>query len=130
MLSGQESRNQFNENLFTQETKTILERMFGLTLPGIPHGDTLAHLWKKLPPEALEKLRLAMVYRLPRSRYLERLRYGKRYLLARDGTELYRWKERHCAHCRYAAFIFLMTPSPMPQSQPRAIETYTFRPSF
>ena len=67
MLSGQESRNQFNENLFTQETKTILERVFGLNLPSIPHGDTLAYLWKKLPP-ALEKLRLTMVYRLLRSR--------------------------------------------------------------
>lgn len=103
MLSGQESRNQFNENLFTQETKTILEHMFGLILPSIPHGDTLAHLWKKLPPEALEKLRLAMVYRLLRSRCLERFRYGQRYILALDGTEVYRWKERHCEHCLYAA---------------------------
>lgn len=103
MLSGQESRNQFNENLFTQETKTILESLFGLTLPSIPHGDTLAHLWKKLPPEALEKLRLAMVYRLLRSRCLERFRYSQRYILALDGTEVYRWKERHCEHCLYAA---------------------------
>jgi hypothetical protein len=103
MVSGQESRNQFNENLFTQETKTILERMFGLNLPSIPHGDTLAHLWKKLPPEALEKIRMAMVHRLLRSRCLERFRYGKRYILALDGTELYRWKERHCPNCLYAA---------------------------
>jgi len=103
MLSGQESRNQFNENLFTQETKAILEHMLGLNLPSIPHGDTLAHLWKKLPPEALEKLRLAMIHRLLRSRCLERFRYGKRYILALDGTEIYRWKERHCKHCLFSA---------------------------
>ncbi|NCP67941.1 transposase [bacterium] len=103
MLSGQGSRNQLNENLFNEETKTILENIFGLKLPSIPHGDTLAHLWKKLPPEAMEKLRLAMIQRLLRSRCLEKFRYGKRYILTLDGTEIYRWKKRHCKHCLYSA---------------------------
>lgn len=30
MMSGQESRNQYNENLLTEETQAILENMFGL----------------------------------------------------------------------------------------------------
>lgn len=103
LLSGQESRNQYNENLLTQETQTILEKLFGIALPTIPHGDTLAHLWKQLKPEELEKLKVAMVHVLLRSRSLEKFRYQKHYILAVDGTELYRWKERHCPNCLYAA---------------------------
>jgi len=104
MLAGLESRNQFNENLCTEETRELLERTLGLTLPSLPHGDTLAHLWKKLPPECLEKLRTAMIRTLLRSRRLEAFRYRKQYyILALDGTELYRWNERHCDKCLQAA---------------------------
>jgi len=104
LLSGRKSRNQYNENLFNEETKMILERMFGVELPAIAHGDTLAHLWKVLNPEELEKLKTAMLRVLFRSRSLEKFRYQKHYYaLAVDGTELYRWKERHCPHCLYAA---------------------------
>lgn len=104
LLTGLGSRNQFNQHLCTEETQTLLQTTLGLTLPSLPHGDTLAHLWKKLPPEALETLRTTMLRTLLRSRRLERFRYRKQfYLLALDGTELYRWNERHCDHCLQAA---------------------------
>lgn len=104
LLLGQGSRNQFNQNLFTSETHTLLEKLFGLTLPSIPHGDTLAHLWKKLPPDTLDRLRTTMIWTLLRSRRLEGFRYRKQfYTFALDGTELYRWNQRHCNHCLHAA---------------------------
>jgi hypothetical protein len=103
MLSGQESRNQYNENLLTEETKAVLENMFGLTLPDLLHGDTLAHLWKQLDPQALEKMKIAMVKMLLRRRCLEAFRFRKQfYILAVDGTELYRWSEKHCDNCLHA----------------------------
>lgn len=103
MLSGQESRNQYNENLFNEETQAILEKLLGVTLPAMPHGDTLAHLWKQLEPDLLEKLKITMVRVLLRSRCLEKFRYQGYYLLAVDGTELYRWSEPHCNQCLHAA---------------------------
>ncbi|MBF2053206.1 MAG: transposase family protein, partial [Candidatus Sericytochromatia bacterium] len=104
LLAGLGSRNQFNENICSEETQLLLQKTLGLTLPSLPHGDTLAYLWKKLPPDALEKLRTTMVRTLLHSRRLERFRYRKQfYILAIDGTELYRWKERHCENCLHAA---------------------------
>jgi hypothetical protein len=104
LLAGLGSRNQFNENICTEETQLLLQKTLGLTLPSLPHGDTLAYLWKKLPPEAFEKLRTAMLRTLLRSRRLEAFRHRKQdYIFALDGTELYRWKGRHCAHCLKAA---------------------------
>lgn len=95
LLAGLESRNQFNENICTEETQRLLQKTLGLTLPSLPHGDTLAYLWKKLPPEVFEKLRTTMIRTLLRSRRLEAFRYRKQfYLLALDGTELYRWNQR------------------------------------
>lgn len=103
LLTGLESRNQFNENLCTEETQRLLQQTLGLTLPSLPHGDTLAYLWKKLPPEALEALRTAMIRTLLRSRRLASFRYCKQfYILVLDGTELYRWNERHCDQCLQA----------------------------
>lgn len=103
-LAGLGSRNQFNQNLNTEETQALLQKTLGLTLPSLPHGDTLAYLWKKLPPEIPEKLRMAMMRTLLRSRRLEAFRYRKQaYILALDGTELYRWDERHCDQCLHSA---------------------------
>lgn len=104
LLTGLESRNQFNENLCTEETQRLLQQSLGLTLPSLPHGDTLAYLWKKLPPDALDTLRTTMIRTLLRSRRLESFRDRKQfYILALDGTELYRWNERHCDQCLQAA---------------------------
>ena len=103
LMTGLGSRNQFNENICTEETQRLLQKTLGLKLPSLPHGDTLAYLWKKLPPEGPEKLRRAMLRTLLRSRRLEAFRYRQHYILALDGTELYRWDEPHCENCLYAA---------------------------
>ena len=104
LLAGLESRNQFNQNLCTKETQALLQNTLGLKLPSLPHGDTLAYLWKQLPPDTLDTLRTAMIRTLLRSRRLEAFRYRKQfYILALDGTELYRWDEPHCENCLHAA---------------------------
>ena len=104
MVSGQGSRNQYNEQLSTEETHRLLETLFHLELPSLPHGDTLAHLWKQLKPADIEKLKWVMLHCLLRRGYLKRFRDSRgRYLLALDGTELYRWSKPHCEQCLRAA---------------------------
>jgi len=95
-LTSQESRQQYNHQLLTQETRVTLESMLGLDLPSLPHGDTLCHLWEKLEIEALDKLKVTLLKVLIRRRCLERFRFKRTYLIAIDGVEIYRWKQRHC----------------------------------
>lgn len=67
----------------------------------IPNGDTLAYFWNKFQISELEKLTYKMSNKLLRSRQLENYRLGIYYLIAIDGTELYRFTEKHCEHCLY-----------------------------
>jgi len=101
-LTSQESRQQYNHQLLTQETRVTLESMLGLDLPSLPHGDTLCHLWEKLEIEALDKLKVTLLKVLIRRRCLERFRFKRTYLIAIDGVEIYRWKQRHCEHCLHS----------------------------
>ncbi|MFN8672885.1 MAG: hypothetical protein U0457_12485 [Candidatus Sericytochromatia bacterium] len=67
----------------------------------IPNGDTLAYFWNKFQISELEKLTYKMSNKLLRSRQLENYRLGIYYLIAIDGTEIYRFTEKHCEHCLY-----------------------------
>lgn len=101
LLSGQESRNQYNHHLLTEETLHILKKLFGLNIEDIPHGDTLAHLWKQLDVAHLSGLKLAMIRTLIRRKLLNSFRFKGRFLLAVDGVEIFRFKNRHCPHCLF-----------------------------
>lgn len=66
----------------------------------LPHGDTVRDTLEKVPVEELEKLRLKLVRILLRKKSLSAFRLlNKYYLIAVDGTELYKFKKRHCKHC-------------------------------
>lgn len=67
----------------------------------IPNGDTLAYFWRRFELSELEKLVHKMCNKLLRNRQLENYRIGVYYLIAIDGTEIYRFKEKHCDNCLY-----------------------------
>jgi hypothetical protein len=102
MSTSLESRNNYNQEMRYSESLELLNKLFGLELSSIPHGDTLAYLWEKLEFTELEKLRQAVISTLIKGRYLEKFRFRKTYLVAFDGVELYRWDEKHCDNCLYA----------------------------
>ena len=89
---------QLHCSLGRSKSERNIETCFALE--GLSHGDTLKNFLKKLPVEAIEQLRLKSIRRLLRNKvFKEMLFLGKYYLIAIDGTELYKFKERHCAHC-------------------------------
>lgn len=101
MFSFTGSRRNYNIELNKIEAKDFLNNAFHLNLLSIPNGDTLAYFWNKLQVSELEKLTYKMSNKLLRSRQLEDYRLGIYYLVAIDGTELYRFAHKHCEHCLY-----------------------------
>jgi hypothetical protein len=94
-----ESRREYNEEIRYKETLNKLNTMFSLTLESIPHGDTLAQIWKKIRPEEIETLRELMIKRLIRGKHLDAFRLNGRFLIAVDGVEFMRDTKRHCENC-------------------------------
>jgi hypothetical protein len=97
-----ESRNNYNQELRFSECIETINKVFGLNLNHIPHGDTLAYLWERMDYRDLEKLRHYLVKTIIKGRYLENFRFKKTYLVVFDGVELYRWNKKHCDNCLYA----------------------------
>lgn len=96
------SRNNYNQEFRISESIEVLNKLFGLNLESIAHGDTLSYLWEKLNYNDLENIRHKMVSSLIKERYLDNIRFKKSYLVAFDGTEIYRWNKRHCDNCLYS----------------------------
>ena len=97
-----ESRNNYNQEFRVIESVEVINKLFGLKLESIAHGDTLSYLWDRMDNEDLEDIRESMLSVLIKGRYLDKLRFENRYLVAIDGTEIYRWYNRHCRNCLYA----------------------------
>lgn len=94
------SRNHFNDNLRdAREMARTLARMLGCELDALPHLDTLEKVLRRLSPESLDGLLPRMIRRLIRMKALDSWRVGGRFLLAVDGTGMYSFRKRHCAHC-------------------------------
>ena len=94
-----ESRREYNEEVRYKETLNKLNTMFCLTLESIPHGDTLAELWKRIKPEDMERLRQSMIKKLIRGKHLDNFRLNGRFLMAIDGVEFMRDTKEHCENC-------------------------------
>ena len=68
--------------------------------PQLPHSTNLNKICRRLNPDELETIRTDMVKTLIKQRVLEQSRYlGKYYMIAIDGTHVYRSNKRHCKHC-------------------------------
>ena len=96
------SRRHYTEVFRNIETKSVLENILKEELLKIPDEDSLAYLWNKLSVKELIELKDKMMNRLFRMRCLESFKFHGRYLIAIDGTELYRFKEKHCDNCLYS----------------------------
>lgn len=93
-----EARRQIHYSLGSEEGLENIKNSVGFDK--LPHGDTVRDALKKVPVEELEKLRLKLIRTLLRRKVFSGLRLlNKYYLIAIDGTELYKFNERHCEHC-------------------------------
>ena len=99
-LTHSGSRNHFGDQVREAgELARTLARLLGLPVDAIPHLDTLEKVVRRLNPDELAQLHVRLVRRLIRMKALDGWRVGGRFLLAIDGTGLYSFHERHCAHC-------------------------------
>lgn len=94
--SRRQMRFQFGTPCFLKN----LNLLCGTSCDTMLHPDTLAYLVSRLPPTALEDLRLAMIRTLLRERCFEQDRLlGRWYRVAIDMTGYLTFNERHCDHC-------------------------------
>lgn len=99
-LTHSGSRNHFQDRIREAgELAGTLARLLGMQVDAIPHLDTLEKVLRRLDPAALERFHVRLIRRLIRMKALDGWRVGGRFLLAVDGTGLYSFQERHCAHC-------------------------------
>lgn len=101
MFSFNGSRRDYNLTLNKIEAKEFLNNALRINLVSIPNGDTLAYFWNTFEVSEAGKIIYKMSNKLLRSKQLEGYRLGIYYLVAIDGTELYRFNEKHCEHCLY-----------------------------
>jgi len=102
ILSLPGSRRSFEVERRKGNTRENLERLIGQ--PCVQTATTWAvdYLFRGLDPSGLANLRTGMVRSLINARRLEDYRCDGEYLVAVDGTELHRFKNRsqpHCPHC-------------------------------
>lgn len=99
-LTHSGSRNHFNDQVRDAgELARTLALLLGIQVDVMPHLDTLEKVLRRLDPAQLEQLHVLLIRRLIRMKALDDWRVGGRFLLAVDGTGLYSFRERHCAHC-------------------------------
>lgn len=87
---------------FALDTAAMLRNANGLAgtqAERVEHPDTLEYLMRRMAPEELSRLRLAMARRLVRMKGLDRFRLFGRFLVVIDGTGHLVFTERHCEHC-------------------------------
>lgn len=98
-LSMSGSRNQFNKKRKTDTFVENINRMVGEELLATATMDTVFYLLKHMSPEYVGEIPGKMVAELLKSRVLENYRFNGDYLVAIDGTEIYRSEIRHCDKC-------------------------------
>jgi hypothetical protein len=93
----QGSRNAFNNQRQEHKFKSQYRKLFKLRLP---HLDTVDRVMRRLPDEALERLKQRMIQALLEKKALHRFRFMKRwFVVAIDGTGVMNFSQKHCEHC-------------------------------
>jgi hypothetical protein len=93
------SRNQFDKDLEEDALLENLNRMLDEEYDTPASMDTAFHLLSRMDPDGLAAVPVKMVEKLLLSRALEKFRFDEEYLIAIDGTEIYRSKIPHCEKC-------------------------------
>ncbi len=65
------------------------------------HPDTMNRAMEVLDPAELEKLMVAVVYQLRKTRALDTFRFDGKLIVAVDGTKMFTFKKVHCEHCTH-----------------------------
>ena len=89
---------ELNRTVFFQN----LSRILGLEdeLTEIPHWKTINDYLERLNPTELEEIIPKLIHSLTRMRAFEKSRIrNKFWQIVVDGTQLFTFNERHCAHC-------------------------------
>jgi len=99
-LTQEKSARDANLNFLEEPVRANIGAL--LATPDIKIGSAgaVSYLMKLIPAESLESLLHELVYRLIRSKCLDRYRFDGEFLVTIDGVEILRWKNRrHCACC-------------------------------
>jgi hypothetical protein len=97
-LSG--SRRNFEGKSRKGNTRENLSRLIGEPCTQTATTWALDYLFRNIPSSGLANIRTEMVRTLINNRRLEDGRFDNEYLIAIDGTELHRFKNRTQPHCR------------------------------
>jgi hypothetical protein len=95
------SRRQLGRELAGERLGANIWRMVGKAYKVACHPDTMNGVLEVLEPEELEKLIVAIVTRLRKSRALDRFRFDGMLTTAIDGTKILKFNEKHCEHCTH-----------------------------
>lgn len=99
-LTHAPSRKQFGRDCQSGSYRENLSALLDYEVSELASADAINYLFKQLQPEPLEAVLPDLAYNLIRSRALDRFRFEGHFLVAFDGTELMRWKNRsHCDNC-------------------------------
>lgn len=93
------SRNKFDQDLEADMLLENVNRMLGEDYPAPACMDTVFYLLSRMDPTELGRVPAKMVEALLKSRVLEKHRFDGEYLVAIDGTEVYRSRIPHCEKC-------------------------------
>lgn len=100
LLCGIKSMRETTEKLDTEETIKNIRNILEIELEEIPHYDTINKVFEKINIEELRKIQKYMVNRLIRSKMFDKYRFkGKYFQMVIDGTNMMKFKKRHCKHC-------------------------------
>jgi len=96
-----ESMRHMTDRLNKEACIKNFQKLFGIdTLEELPHYDTINDFLSSLSPEELQHIRTYMIKELLKKRSLEAYRIGGKYWgVIIDGTGLFTFNEKHCAHC-------------------------------
>lgn len=93
------SRNQFDRDLEAETLLENLNRMLEESFDEPASMDAVFYLLRHMNPTGLAEVPAKLVETLLTSRVLEKYRFDGEYLVAVDGTEIYRSKIPHCDKC-------------------------------
>ena len=100
-LMGLESMNQITEKFNRDECIENISKILKKEgMEELPHYDTINDFFEGIDIEKLKEVNKYLVTEIIKRRMFEKNRYlGKYYIVAVDGTEIYRFDEKHCEHC-------------------------------
>ncbi|OPZ23997.1 MAG: hypothetical protein BWZ02_03005 [Lentisphaerae bacterium ADurb.BinA184] len=99
LLSGARSRLQHMSETLADGFLENLHRLADCAEDTAAHPDTINYLLTHLHPSELLEFNAGLAGRLLRMRCLEKLRFGREWLVAVDGTHIRHYPTRHCPRC-------------------------------